>query len=413
MIIKEFEGGRVEVTGIDGILLRVLAQKMNFNVELHLTQEVMWGDVYENGTSTGEIKFQSSRSVENFLFLGAIKMVMDREVNLTIGYFASTATRDYYMKASYVYYTSSLVWVIPPGSVIPSLEKLLKPFQLAVWECFILILLLSFLVVAVLEFKSSKNVQNFVFGRKNYFPNLNVLNILFGGSLPSLPTRNFARTVLAIFMFYCFIIQNSYKGSLFQFMQRTMRAPEMKSTDELIENNFKFYMLKSSRGLLSGMTKVLENTVFTSALNFTKMFGKIDDPTFKGALLTSEDHLAYRNILAFPNQYYRHAKETIMTNNIVIYMHKQSCLSRQIDQMVVNLVNGGLTQTWAGRFIDPNFLKRKISNKAVALNIDQLYGAFQLLAAGLALSCVIFLVENFSVGFQRRRKLLQQIPFTK
>lgn len=56
MIINELEGGRVEVDGIDGILLRVLAQKMNFNVELHIDADVMWGDIYENGTSTGENK---------------------------------------------------------------------------------------------------------------------------------------------------------------------------------------------------------------------------------------------------------------------------------------------------------------------------------------------------------------------
>lgn len=52
MIINQLENGRVEVDGIDGILLRVLAQKMNFNVELFLVNE-MWGDVYDNGTSTG------------------------------------------------------------------------------------------------------------------------------------------------------------------------------------------------------------------------------------------------------------------------------------------------------------------------------------------------------------------------
>lgn len=53
MIIKQHEDGRVEIDGIDGILLRVLAQKLNFNVELFLTDDHMWGDVYENGTSTG------------------------------------------------------------------------------------------------------------------------------------------------------------------------------------------------------------------------------------------------------------------------------------------------------------------------------------------------------------------------
>lgn len=68
MIIHELEHEQVEIDGIDGILLRVLAQKMNFNVELFLEMESLWGDVFMNGTS-----------------LGAIKMVMNQEVNLTLG----------------------------------------------------------------------------------------------------------------------------------------------------------------------------------------------------------------------------------------------------------------------------------------------------------------------------------------
>lgn len=52
MMINKKENGQVEVDGIEGILLRVLAQKMNFNVELFLVNE-MWGEIYDNGTSTG------------------------------------------------------------------------------------------------------------------------------------------------------------------------------------------------------------------------------------------------------------------------------------------------------------------------------------------------------------------------
>jgi hypothetical protein len=336
-------------------------------------------------------------------------MVMDEQVNLTLGFFATTAMRDLVMTSSYSYYTSSLIWVIPPGSLISSLEKLLKPFQTAVWTFFLLILFFSFLVVGALKFKFTKNSQHFVFGRKVHDPSLNILNIILGGSLPSVPTRNFARTVLAVFMIYCFVIQNSYKGSLFQFMQMTMREPEKKSTDELIQNNFKFYMLSSSRGLLSAQPKVLEKSFFVQPLEFGKMFGEVVNPEFKGALLTSEDHLAYRNIQASPNVFFRHATESIMTYNIAIYMHKQSCLSYQFNQMIVNLVSAGLVQNWASKYIDKSFLKRKSVSKAVGLNMPQLLGAFQLLVTGLVISFFVFILETFSVRLKQQRN---KIPFT-
>lgn len=57
MIIQEHDDGRVTVDGIDGTMLRVLAQKMNFNVQLFLAQDLLWGDVYPNGTSSGLMIF--------------------------------------------------------------------------------------------------------------------------------------------------------------------------------------------------------------------------------------------------------------------------------------------------------------------------------------------------------------------
>lgn len=55
MIINAHEDGRVEVDGIDGTMLRVLAQKMNFNAQLILVQDLLWGDVLMNGTASGTI----------------------------------------------------------------------------------------------------------------------------------------------------------------------------------------------------------------------------------------------------------------------------------------------------------------------------------------------------------------------
>lgn len=51
-IIRQ-HAGKIEHDGIDGILLRVLSQRMNFTVELHVDNRFLWGDVDKNGTATG------------------------------------------------------------------------------------------------------------------------------------------------------------------------------------------------------------------------------------------------------------------------------------------------------------------------------------------------------------------------
>ena len=325
---------------------------------------------------------------------------MKREVNITLGYFASNAIRDYFMTSSYVYYTSALIWIVPPGQVSSSLEKLLKPFKRLVWISFLLVLILAFLSVGFLSFYS-KNALNFVFGEHVGSPNLNIINIFLGGSLPKLPTRNFARTILMIFMLYCFVLQNSYKGGLFKFMQMTVREREMETTDEIVARNYKFYMLESSKAYFTELPKVMALTVFLDLKEFTQKFNEVIYSDFKGVLLTSKDHLAYRNIQAYPDKFFNHAPETIFSTNIVIYMPKQSCLAQEVDKSIIYLVTGGFIRKWASMFIDQNYLKYQDETKANGLKMKQLFGAFQLLCLGLIISFLSLILEV----------LLHQMPY--
>lgn len=55
MMYKQDKTGAVIVDGIDGIVLRVLAQQLNFNVAIY-ENSIGWGRVFDNGTVTGELK---------------------------------------------------------------------------------------------------------------------------------------------------------------------------------------------------------------------------------------------------------------------------------------------------------------------------------------------------------------------
>lgn len=146
-------------------------------------------------------------------------MVIDKEVNLTLGYFASTPIRDMHMSASYVFYTSALVWMVPQGQILSSIEKFVKAFDDSIWVLFIIVLVIAICLVAFLKFYCPTHIQDFVVGPNIQSPGLNIINVTLGGSPNQLPARNFARTILAIFMIYCFVLQNSYKGQLFKLMQ--------------------------------------------------------------------------------------------------------------------------------------------------------------------------------------------------
>jgi Ligated ion channel L-glutamate- and glycine-binding site len=90
--------GSLQIGGFDGMLIQNLAEKMNFKLHYKILNDTLWGTIAEDGTSSG-----------------AISMVMHKEVNFTAGYFTSSPLRNLFMASSYVYYTSNLIWVIPPG----------------------------------------------------------------------------------------------------------------------------------------------------------------------------------------------------------------------------------------------------------------------------------------------------------
>lgn len=318
---------------------------------------------------------------------------MEKKANMSIGYFTTTSSRNRFMTPSYAYYTTNLIWVVPPGRKKTSLEKLARPFQLAVWLFFLTTLGLSFLLVQVIK-RYSQNIREFVFGRGNTSPSLNIVNLALGGSLDKLPSRNFARTILAFFMIFCFLIQNSYKGGLFEFMQMSLYEPEAKSVDEMIAKNFHFYMLSSSREFFTELPKVLNRGTFMTPTSFYEKFDEVTNPEFKGAFMSSLDHVTYKNIISSPKKFYRHAPEVISTYSIVIYMHKQTCLAKVINQEVINLANGGIIRHWATKFTDSKYSIDKSRSTIEALNIGQLLGAFQLLSIGLFITMLIFAYEN-------------------
>lgn len=68
MFLNKDDTGGVHADGIDGIVLRVLAQQLNFNVTIY-NDPAGWGRIHDNGTVTGEsINTVETKSFTNNLF---------------------------------------------------------------------------------------------------------------------------------------------------------------------------------------------------------------------------------------------------------------------------------------------------------------------------------------------------------
>lgn len=101
------------------------------------------------------------------------------------------------------------------------------------------ILLLSAFIVTT--FLTGKKLQ-FLAGHHNNTPFLNVISVLFGGGVTALPKRNFARTMLIIWILGCIVVRSAFQGSLFEYIQKPRNSPSANTFAELIDRNYTLYM---------------------------------------------------------------------------------------------------------------------------------------------------------------------------
>lgn len=143
--------------------------------------------------------------------------------------------------------------------------------------------------------------------------------------------------------------------------------------------------------------------------NISMVHEKLLNPEFHGALLSSEEHIAFLNRLnakKSPQIYFYFADEIFFGFNLCIYLHRQSCLTENINHNILKFKDSGFLKVWVKEFVDRSYLKeRKVVEPKVLVN-DQLLGAYEMLAAGLLLGVFIFLLEICSVRNKCLREFL-------
>jgi len=119
--------------------------------------------------------------------------------------------------------------------------KFVRPYEREVWiylGCSICIGLLT--IQVVLRF--NRQVQSFVFGRNVTTPTLNMWLIFNGIGMITLPSRNFARFLLTLYIIFCLIMRVGYQAKLYEFLQQDFHLNEINTIDDLIKRNFTFFV---------------------------------------------------------------------------------------------------------------------------------------------------------------------------
>lgn len=133
-----------------------------------------------------------------------------------------------------------VTFFIPPGELLTPLEKIFSPFQLEVWLAISVTLLIGLIAIQLIN-RCPLKFRNFVFGRNNTTPTLNMASTFLIGAQFKTPGRNFARFFLILFLVWSLIFRTCYQSLLFKQLQSDKRKPEVETFADLIRKNFSFY----------------------------------------------------------------------------------------------------------------------------------------------------------------------------
>lgn len=235
---KNSENGSVELHGREVTFLNALAKSLNFKVDyVYVGKE---GVLLENGTAEG-----------------IYKKLVDATADMAIADMWLKSNRLKFIDATSSYINQQIAFVIPPGLELTSFEKYLRPMDAWTWIISMITIALAFVVIYIVK-KKPMHVQNFVFGERVRDPYLNVLVGLFGGSQTVLPFQNFARFLLMMYLIFCLIMRSLYQGSLYRFLQTKIYHKEVQSIDEMVERDYRFYVVPSILDLIEGHQRINE-----------------------------------------------------------------------------------------------------------------------------------------------------------
>ena len=152
-----------------------------------------------------------------------------------------TVEDEYVQPSSNPIFSTSDVFIVPPGESYTPWEKLLLPFDKETWMWLGITFTIASLVVLLILLQRSNSMYDFVIGLNVATPYLNIIGIFMGVSQNVLPHRNVSRFLFTSFILFCLIMRTAYQGKYFEFITGDVRKKPITSIEELKEKNMDVY----------------------------------------------------------------------------------------------------------------------------------------------------------------------------
>ncbi|XP_055522404.1 uncharacterized protein LOC129716594 [Wyeomyia smithii] len=384
------------MSGFEGDLLDVLSKKLNFETTIvEPDHGEQWGyALKENST-------------------GLVGMIQRQEVDFGISCLGISTARNEILKAGIAHYTTALVLAVPRGRRYTAFEKLFLPFQRNVWYAVVIFVTGAIVVIALVECKND-NVQNFVYGKDIRTPFLNLLQVFLGVAMHSIPSRNFARTLLFMWMFLNLVLRALYQGAMYRFLQKKSTLPPFQTLAEIDQTEALYYVVESAERYYEAVpSRFVRVRHLPREHNniIRRLKWLLSHPESKDVVMGALDHMAYHNRLYRRRGGFQPiCREFISTYTVAIYYPKRSILTQQFNTQIQHIQASGLMSFWVTQYGDYEFFRRpKETTGPKRLNNEHLFGAYEIGGIMLTTTGVVFGLELASKKVRVLKLLLDKL----
>ena len=411
LVRRDEKTNRTTFDGIEPSLLKLIADRLNFTLNFILSSdEELWGRITVEPPAGNE-------TIQQVRYTGIRGMLAKGEVDIGFGDLNIDPPSLPYISFTKAFKTDYECFIVPVPSPLPSWMALIQPFNLPTWLATLATIFIISFVIHQTEGQHTMSVSL-----------LSVLGQTLGVSQPQqlrsrVPTRTAHQcrryVVLYSWLMAATILSNGYRSGLTSYLTRPFLPQPVNTIQQLADSplnkimfseTFKILLLNST----DAKRRQLGQQVVTT-FNMSHMFSLLTAASGgrDWAVASSVDHLRYiQTGDADLRRHYHVMRQCLYPTLSSFGLQRQSPIKDEIDRLIHRLIESGLVEYH--RSVDyrhhHRHVRRKVANPAdgspdagirngemvVQLSIKNLQGAFYLLAIGLALSVLTFVVEMVS-----------------
>ncbi|XP_034671031.1 uncharacterized protein LOC117903237 [Drosophila subobscura] len=368
------------LSGIDGELIKVLAEIFNFRIKLlpPCKKQPMCNGSYSSECSSCFHQLNNGSS------------------SVLIGAMSGSHVNRYHFTTTVSYHQSSLVFVVNMNSKIGAVRQLLVPYCSDVW---LALIVSCSLVVFVFWLRRRRIGQSDI-----AVQSLTVLTTLLGNPLVArqLPTDCRHRYFYSVWLLLVLVLRVVYQGKLYDSFREPYNPPLPCQISELIAKN---YTLLSQEYY----DYYPRNQTVLYAGNIQERFARIqregDDKQLTTTALLA--NVGYNNRINWRTTHLTHVQEHIFLYQLVIYLHVHSLLKFGFDRKLKQLQSSGIIGYFVHEFDRPQYrVPLTEAHEVTPLPLEVFCGLYYIGSILLGAAVLAFLLELLSVRVAWLRRFL-------